>query len=234
MRHLKTIAGRQVRELEVKLNDETKKVYEEILKIYHRILAQTRQSKDKIYSPHKPYTTCIAKGKAGIPYEFGNKVGMITTAKSRIVIAIKAFDGNPHDSKTMEPLLQQMEDNRQALPKRLAYDRGGRGAKAIKGVEILTPGKPNATDSAQDRAKKRYPFRRRAGIEPHFGHLKYDYRMLKNYLYGKASSTINAMMAATAWNLKKMMRKLKSFLDFLCRYYAALTTAPKLIMLPEI
>ena len=63
---------------------------------------------------------------------------------------------------------------------------------------------------------------------------EYDYRMLKNYLYGKASSTINAMMAATAWNLKKMMRKLKSFLDFLCRYYAALTTDPKLIMVSEI
>ena len=234
MRHLKTLAGRQVHELEVKLSDETKKVYEEILKIYHHILAQTRQSKDKIYSPHKPYTTCIAKGKAGIPYEFGNKVGMITTAKSRIVIAIKAFEGNPHDSKTIEPLLQQMEDNHQALLKCLAYDRGGRGAKAIKGVEILTSGKPNATDSAQDRAKKRYPFRRRAGIEPHLGHLKYDYRMLKNYLYGKASSTINAMMAATTWNLKKMMRKLKSFLDFLCRYYAALTTDPRLIMLSEI
>ena len=42
------------------------------------------------------------------------------------------------------------------------------------------------------------------------------------------------MMAATAWNLKKMMRKLKSFLDFLCRYCAALTTDPKLIMLSEI
>lgn len=78
------------------------------------------------------------------------------------------------------------------------------------------------------------PFRRRAGIEPHFGHLKYDCRMLKNYLYGKASSTINAMMAATAWNLKKMMRKLKSFLDFfvqiLCRTYSI----PNLIKLSEI
>ena len=34
-------------------------------------------------------------------------------------------------------------------------------------------------------------------------------------LQGKASSTINAMMAVTAWNLKKMMRKLKHlFADF--------------------
>ena len=71
-----------------------------------------------------------------------------------------------------------------------------------------------ATDSAYERAKKRLPFRRRAGIEPHFSHLKSDFRMRENYLHGKDSSTINAMLAATAWNLKKTMRKLKSLFDF--------------------
>lgn len=214
-RQLKTIAGRQVRELERLLSEEAKEKYKDILVIYHRILEQVRTSKDKIYSTHKPYTTCIAKGKAGIPYEFGNKVGMITTAKSRIVVAIKAFEGNPNDGKTIEPLLTQMEDNNLKLPEELAYDRGGRGAKEIKGVKIILPGKPKKYDTAYQRSKNRYPFRRRAGIEPHFGHLKSDYRMQDNYLYGKESSTINAMMAATAWNLMKMMRKLKHlFADF--------------------
>ena len=127
----------------------------------------------------------------------------------RIITAIMAFSGNPNDGKTIEPLLRQMEDNHQTLPKRMAYDRGGRGAKEIKGVQIILPGKPKATDTPYEKAKKRYPFRRRAGIEPHFGHLKSDYRMQENYLWGRASSTINAMLAATAWNLMKMMRKLK-------------------------
>lgn len=208
-RQLKTIAGRQVREIERLLSEELKKKYASVLAIYHRILEQVRTSKDKIYSTHKPYTACIAKGKAGTPYEFGNKIGMITTAKSRIITAILAFEGNPNDGKTIEPLLQQMEDNNQKLPEQLAYDRGGRGAKEIKGVKIMLPGKPKATDTAYEKAKKRYPFRRRAGIEPHFGHLKSDYRMQENYLHGKASSTINAMMAATAWNLMKLMRKLR-------------------------
>ena len=208
-RQLKTIAGRQVRELERMLGVEVKKKYADVLGIYHRILTQERTSKDKIYSPHKPYTACIAKGKAGKPYEFGNKIGMITTAKSRIITAILAFEGNPNDGKTIEPLLQQMEDNNQKLPERLAYDRGGRGAREIKGVKIILPGKSKAADTPHEKAKKRYPFRRRAGIEPHFGHLKSDYRMQENYLHGKSSSTINAMLAATAWNLKKLMRKLR-------------------------
>ncbi len=47
------------------------------------------------------------------------------------------------------------------------------------------------------------------------GHLKSDYRMQENYLHGKPSSTINAMLAATAWNLMKLMRKLK----FLCAHF---------------
>ena len=85
------------------------------------------------------------KELVGKPYEFGNKIGMITTAKSRIITAILAFEGNPNDGKTIEPLLQQMEDNNQKLPERLAYDRGGRGAKQIKGVKIMLPGKPKAT-----------------------------------------------------------------------------------------
>ena len=37
--------------------------------------------------------------------------------------------------------------------------------------------------------------------------------MGQNYLSGKNSSQINAFLAATGWNLKKMMRKLKLELE---------------------
>ena len=237
--HLRILASRQVRELRRLLSEELQKKYKKQLEIYERILAQERLTKDKIYSIHKPYTTCIAKGKAGTPYEFGNKVGMITTAHTRIVIAIKAFAGNPHDSKTIEPLLQQMEDNKQKLPKRLVYDRGGRGQKVIKGVEILTATKPKNTDTANEKAMKRKPFRQRAGIEPHFGHLKSDYRMKEKYLYGECSSTVNAMLSATAWNLMKMMRRLRaewlSCVDFLVELLARiLNPSPWILQLQPI
>ena len=94
------------------------------------------------------------------------------------------------------------------MPSRLAYDRGGRGPKEVRGVQVITPGKPSKKDSAYQRRKKRWPFRRRAGTEPLIGHLKYDQRMLENYLWGKALGTVNAMLAATAWNLKKLMKEL--------------------------
>ncbi len=49
------------------------------------------------------------------------------------------------------------------MPKRLAYDRGGRGAKEVRGVAAITQGKPQKRDSAYDRRMKRHRFRRRAG-----------------------------------------------------------------------
>ncbi|MCQ2116769.1 MAG: transposase [Bacteroidales bacterium] len=208
MRKLHTIAGRQVRELERVMTEEQRKMYEEELIIYNRVLSQTRHSKDKVYSIHKPQTACIAKGKASHMYEFGQKVGMILTAKSQIIVAIKAFEGNPHDSKTVGPLLERMASVNQKLPETLAYDRGGRGAKEVMGVKVITPGNPRKSDTAYDRKKKRYPFRRRAGIEPVFGHLKTDHRMQDNFLSGRESASINAMLAATGWNLKKMMKDL--------------------------
>ena len=208
MRKLHTIAGRQVRELERQLSEGQKKMYAGELDIYNRVLSQTRYGKDKVYSIHKPQTACIAKGKASHMYEFGQKVGMILTAKTQIIVAIKAFEGNPHDSKTVEPLLEQMSSENLRLPRTLAYDRGGRGAKEVMGVQVITPGKPRKSDTAYDRKKKRYPFRRRAGIEPVFGHLKTDHRMQDNFLSGRESATINAMLAATGWNLKKMMKDL--------------------------
>lgn len=205
-RKLRTIAGRQVRELERQMTEDQRATYEEKLEIYNRILVQTRHSKDKVYSIHKPQTACIAKGKASHMYEFGQKVGMILTAKSQVIVAIKAFEGNPHDSKTIEPLLEQLVSGNRKLPETLAYDRGGRGAKEVMGVKVITPGKPRKSDTAYDRKKKRHPFRRRAGIEPVFGHLKADHRMQDNFLSGRESASINAMLAATGWNLKKMMK----------------------------
>lgn len=50
--------------------------------------------------------------------------------------------------------------------------------------------------------------RRRASIKPLIGHLKHDQRMLENNLWGRESGTINAMLAATAWNIKKLMKEL--------------------------
>lgn len=136
---------------------------------------------------------------------------MITTANKgkKIILGIKAFLQTPYDGHTIEPLLEQMETGGQKLPKELLYDRGGRGKSEIKGVKISIPSTPRKKDTAYQKQTKRKKFRTRAAIEPIIGHLKTDFRLAKNYFMGETGPQINALLAATAWNMKKMMEILK-------------------------
>jgi len=226
---LKTIAGRLLRELERELPNHLLENYQEELNFYYQILAQNRTDKDKIYSIHKPFTACIAKGKAHKQYEFGTKVGLITTSKTLIITAIKSFEGNPHDSRTIEPLLDQLQSNFKHTPKEVVYDRGGKGVKQIGETKISTPDyRPLKRDTTYQKKCKRKKFRRRAAIEPVIGHLKTDFRMGQNYLWGENSPQINAFLAATGWNLKKMMKKLKHEIENLISWLLNLLFQPLL------
>jgi IS5 family transposase len=102
-----------------------------------------------------------------------------------------------------------MKKNLKYLPQEVVYDRGGKGKSIINGVKISIPGKSLKKDTDYQKRKKRKKFRRRAAIEPVIGHLKTDFRMAQNYLHGDDSPIINAMLAATGWNLKKLMKQLK-------------------------
>jgi IS5 family transposase len=221
-KRLKTIANKQLRELDRKMTEEQKIKYKVELEIYQRVVNQQKNDKDKIYSIHKPFTKCISKGKPHKQYEFGNKVGLITGGKKgmKIILAIKGFLENPFDGHTIEPLLNQMETNKINLPKELVYDRGGKGNSEINGVKIIIPSKPKKTDTQYQKQTKRKKCRARAAIEPIIGHLKSDFRMQQNYLWGEKGVQINALMAATAWNLKKMMQKFKeNFLQIIFRIF---------------
>ncbi len=222
LRKLQTLASRQIKELARTLSPEVLAQYQEVLKMYAGVLTQDKDKKGskKIYSLHKPFTTCIAKGKAGKAYEFGNKIGIMTRAKRLIITAVEAFEGNPHDSKTIKPLLEQMEKNFGFLPKMVCYDRGGRGESEIKNVQIQTPKPPLKKDTKAQKQKKRKMFRRRAAIEPVIGHLKKQFRMAQNYYGGNNAPKINALLACSAWNFKKFMKNLaqRSKQFFLCLF----------------
>ncbi|MCU7694515.1 IS5 family transposase [Haoranjiania flava] len=218
---LKTIARRLIRELQRNLTPAQQIFYSKQLSLYTRAVNQQRNDPDKIYSIHKPFTRCIAKGKSHKQYEFGNKVALITTSGKgkKIILGIKAFLQTPYDGHTIEPLLEQMEAGGQRLPKELVYDRGGKGKSEIKGVKISVPNKARKTDTAYQKQNKRKKFRSRAAIEPIIGHLKTDFRLAQNYFLGESGPQINALLAATAWNMKKMMEILKEKIIFYFSYF---------------
>ena len=92
-----------VNELERTLSPELKGLYQEQLNLFWRVINQQKTDKNKVYSLHKPYTECVAKGKAKNLYEFGNKVGLMIGSKSLVITAIQTLIGNPHDSDTIKP-----------------------------------------------------------------------------------------------------------------------------------
>jgi IS5 family transposase len=209
-RKIKTIAGRLVRDLERKMTDDQLGFYGRKLEIFNQILGQQRDTKNKIYSIHEPHVNCIAKGKEAKPYEFGNKSSIVKTSKSGIIIGALAFNENIYDGDTLKPQLAQVERVAGYRPKAAIVDRGYRGKKYVSDTQIYTP-KPlplSATNYQKQKTRKR--FRSRAGIEPVIGHIKHDHRMIRNYLKGELGDKVNTVMAGTAFNLKKMLLRIKA------------------------
>ena len=131
---LRTIAGRLLGELERELSDEQLTPYKQQIELYWEAINQQRSDSDKVYSLHKPFTACIAKGKAHKKYVFGNKVGVMTHPTRRVILAIKSFEGNPHVSTTIEPLLEQIASDQRPLPREVIYDRSGQASSRLSGI----------------------------------------------------------------------------------------------------
>lgn len=180
--------------------------------MYEQVLNQKRGDSHKIYSLHEPSTTCIAKGKAHQQYEFGSKVTLIRGSKSGVILGALSVSGNPHDSKLLAPSLAQCQRILKAvkgtMPKVAITDRGYRGATKVEGVEIVLPNRGSSRQSKYQKQKARKRFRARAGIEPVIGHIKYDHRMIRNYLKGVMGDIINAISAAMGYNLKKRLNQI--------------------------
>ncbi len=209
LRRIKTIAGRQVRDIERQFNSAQKIKYEGLFVILNKILMQKKGDQNKIYSIHEPEVNCIAKGKEAKKFEFGNKSGIVLTKTSKIVVGAIAFESNPYDGHTLEAHLKQTEYLTESIPKVGIVDRGYRGKKNINGVEIISPTAPKKGATQYEKQKARKRFRARAGIEPVIGHIKHDHRMLRNYLKGVNGDKINTILAGTGFNLKKMLNRIK-------------------------
>lgn len=216
-RKVKTIAGRLVRELERNLLTDT--TYQKELELFKKVLSQQKEDKNKIYSLHEPEVECISKGKEHKKYEFGNKVSLIVTQKTGVIVGAKSFR-NEYDGHTLQAALDQAEKllEKDSI-KTATVDRGYRGISKINNVIIQSPKPFNdkaQTKYQQNKLKKQY--RRRAAIEAMIGHLKQDHRLNRNYYKGIIGDSLNVMLSAAAYNFRRAMRKWASsfwlFIDY--------------------
>ncbi len=214
LRKIKTIAGRQVRDIQRQFSASEQQRYKELFIIINKILTQQKGDKNKIYSIHEPEVSCIAKGKEAKKFEFGNKSGIVLTKTTKIVVGAIAFENNPYDGHTLEEHLEQTEYLTESRPRIGIVDRGYKGKKNIAGTEIISPSVPKKTTTQYEKRKARERFRARAGIEPVIGHIKHDNRMLNNYLKGVIGDQLNTILAGTGFNLKKMLNRIKEQILF--------------------
>lgn len=221
-RKLKTIAGRLVRELGRNLPEDSK--WRTQLALFEKILTQKRDSNDKIYSLHEPETKCISKGKEHKKYEFGNKASFAKTTTG-VIVGAKGFR-NEFDGHTLDLTLEQVERLVGKRPAQAAVDRGYKGSDKEGPTKVLIP-KPfnNATQSKHHQQKLKKAHRERASIEPVIGHLKTDHRMDRNFYKGIVGDNMNIMLAAAAFNFKRMMNKWKkALLRLLHRLFSIILT----------
>jgi len=205
-RQLKTILGRVLRDIQRKAPAVQGRIVDErlgeLIALAERLLAQTRTSKNKVYSVHAPEVACIAKGKAHKRYEFGCKASVAATSKSNWIVGAHALDGNPYDGHTLCGAITQVERLTGHSPQDVMVDQGyrGHGYEGTASVHVVRTIPKRAT-----RAVRRM-LKRRAAIEPTIGHMKSDNRLNRNYLTGSEGDKINTLLSAAGYNLRKLLR----------------------------
>jgi IS5 family transposase len=199
-RKLRTQLGRVTREIERQVREPSDKLAQ-LLETAHRIQAQQRRDKNKVYSVHEPEVECIAKGKAGKKYEFGNKVSVAVTSRGGWFVGAKSFTGNPYDGHTLATQMKQVENLIGYKVGEVYVDMGYRGHNYEGHATIRVDKRQRGRTS---RALWRW-MKRRAAVEPSIGHLKAEHRLERNRLKGVAGDAINAVLSAAAMNFHKLL-----------------------------
>jgi IS5 family transposase len=199
-RKLRTQLGRVMREIERQVTEPTEKLAK-LLETARRIHAQQRHDKNKVYSVHEPEVQCIAKGKAGKQYEFGNKVSVAVTSRGGWMVGAKSFTGNPYDGHTLGAQLKQVDNLIGDRVSEAYVDMGYRGHDYEGAVTVRVDKRQRGKTP---RALWRW-MKRRAAVEPSIGHLKNEHRLERNRLKGIAGDAINAILSAAAMNFHKLL-----------------------------
>ena len=205
----KTILGILLREIERKLENAPDAQTPEKLKVImsraERIRTQKPKDKNKLYAMHAPEVSCIGKGKARKPYEFGVKTSVAISHKKGLIVGARTFPGNPYDGHTLSAQLEQTRTFLQDVgvePKEVFVDLGYRGVDQDNpGVVIHHRGKIKSMSKQQ----KRW-LRRRQAVEPVIGHLKSDHRMDRCWLKGELGDALHAVLCAAGYNLRWLLR----------------------------
>jgi IS5 family transposase len=206
MKKFKTITGRVLRDCKRKIQYKPgiKQQFQETIEQTEHLLTRNVTDKNKLYSLHEPDVACISKGKAHKKYEFGSKVSLSITHKGiGVVTGCEALSGAPYDGHTLKQALNLSEQITGVKVKRAFVDKGYKG-HGVDDTEVFISGqKKNVTPAIKKQLK------RRQAIEPHIGHMKHSCKLGLSRLKGHLGDQINALLAASAYNLRLVLNYLR-------------------------
>ena len=214
LRFLRTRLGRLSRDIARKIagDEALETVFALPLAKASQIRRQRQQQRGpKLYSWHAPETECIGKGKAHKPYEFGVKVSIATTNRrckgGQFVLHAKALPGNPYDGHTLAAVVEETQALTGRAIERAYVDKGYQGHKVDKPLRVYRSGQKRGVHGAIKRE-----LRRRSAIEAVIGHLKTDGHLGRNFLKGRHGDQANAVLTATGYNFRLVLRWLRALL----------------------
>jgi IS5 family transposase len=150
-----------------------------------RVLGGDSHVEEKVLSLFEPHTEVIRKGKAHKPNEFGRLV-RIDEVENGIVSGYQILTGNPEDSTSWMPALEQHQAGFGRAPEMATGDRGffsahnEREAQALGVKKVALPARGRLSAKRAEQQKQRW-FRRglrwRAGIEATISTLKHPFSM---------------------------------------------------------
>lgn len=207
-RKLKTWLGRVSRDIQRQLEHQPDKaeLFSTKLAQANKLLTQGKTGKNKLYSLHAPEVECIAKGKVHKKYEFGVKVGIVTTLKEQFVLSSLVLPGRPYDGHTLFRNLGDAFKRSGILAKEAYVDRGYRGYNK-EGDDVY-----QITIAGQKRGMtvhRKRKLKRRNAIEAIIGHMKTDGLLGRNFLLGKMGDAMNALLCGAGQNLRMILKKLR-------------------------
>ena len=188
IRKLHMCLGRVVRDIERKItaDDEPQSNFADELVMAKRLLAQKKDSSNKLFSLHSLDVECISKGK-----------------EHKSVVGGMALPGNPYDGHTLKPALDQVCALSGQCIEEVFVDRDYRGHDETDSAVYILGQKRGVT------ACIRRCLKLRQVIEPIIGHLKTDGWLGCNHLKGTEGDSTNVLLSCAGHNLRLILKRLR-------------------------
>ncbi len=212
LKKLRTWLGRVLRDIRRQV-PQPDTALEEFLGLCERLHEQERTDSNKLYSLHEPDVKCISRGKAHKRYEFGQKVSVATTNRDNWIVGVDLCEGNPYDGHTLANAVTTIESLTGVAVSDVYVDKGYRGHDYTGDATVHIAGSSNRGVTRTKRKRRK----RRSAVEPKIGHLKSDNRMRRCFLKGLAGDAINAVLAASGSNLRKLLEAIAPALALCAR-----------------